>query len=95
MFTVNGEWSCDHKNDVNVHCKKMTVRVILDHRKSPLTGVLYITERVYVSSKLSDCIIYSFIYTLDYDTLYSRNKLKMDMMVLCDHNSSSDLRCLG
>ena len=37
---MNGEWSCDHKNDVNVHREKLTAKVSLDHRKSPRTGVL-------------------------------------------------------
>ena len=39
-FTLNGEWSCDHKNDVNVHREKLTAKVSLDYRKSPRTGVL-------------------------------------------------------
>ena len=34
-FMLNGEWSCDHENDVNVHRKKLTAKVILDHHKSP------------------------------------------------------------
>ena len=56
MFTLNGDWSCDHKNDINVHRKKLTAKVILDHRKSPWTGVLQ-----KVCMFLRNCVIVLFI----------------------------------
>ena len=62
--------------------------MIYNHPKSPRTGV--ITESVYASSKLSDCIVYSFVDAPDCGTLYSINKLEMDTMVLCEHTSISD-----
>ena len=31
-FVLNVEWSCDWKNNVNVHCKRSVVKVILDQR---------------------------------------------------------------
>ena len=49
-----------------------------------------IKENEFVSSKLSDCIVYPIANTVDDDPLYSRSDLEMDMMLLCDHNSSPD-----
>ena len=55
-FMLNGELSCDHKNDVNVLRKKLTAKVILDHCKSPRTGVLQ-----KVCTFPWNCMIVSFI----------------------------------
>ena len=75
---------------MNVHRKRLTVKMIFDHHISSTKW--RIRENEFVFSKLSDCVVYPIINALDDDTLhlYSKSDLEMDMMLLCDHNSSSD-----
>ena len=82
MFIMNGEWSCDEKNNLYIHSKILTGEQIQMIVNLSLSGV---SEEVSVSQKLSDCIIYPIIKILEGDALYSRSDLEMGMMLLCDH----------